>query len=362
MVATERIKAAEFKEELTEARRQKDALASALKIVETENSQLRARTFDSAPPSAAAAASFTLDASAASPQFEQRVLSRASSSLALKAPTARPPRSPMRRANSLSGSRPGSPLVSSPLATRPPSIAEHYSPERMSASVSLPNAPFDFGAGGGGAGGPALALQEATPPTERGAFVLSGEPTPMATPMPAASASPESPWGVRSVPVQRTTSSAPATDFHDPNLPDDTPNSHGGADPDAPLFSLPTFDMSALARSPSLASASISSWLASSPSTSPDLARAAPISIPARPVVAPEEESPWADVLSSAKPALTRMSSMSSIASSRISLGLGRAKEVIASFAPPLDDESADEYRRPGLVGEGLAQFEGSRR
>jgi hypothetical protein len=377
MVATERIKAAELKEELTEARRQKDALVSALKVVETENGQLRARTFDSAPPSAATA-SFATDAGGASPQFEQRVLSRASSTLALKSPAPRPPRSPMRRSNSLSassvGSRPGSPLVSSPLASRPPSIAEHGSPERLTASISLPNAPFELHVqdatppAASALGQPAFVVQGATPPTEQTLFappVRSGSPTPIPTPMP--SVSPESAWPA---PMRRTTSSATATpdpNFHDPNLPDGAPDPHVGSNPDAPLFTLPTFDMGAIARSlpasPSLASSSFTSWLAS-PGTSPDFAGSAttaPITIPARPVVAPEEESPWADVLSSAAPALSRMSSMSSVASSRLSASISRAKEAIASFAPALDDESAYEPQRPGVVGERLARFDGRR-
>jgi hypothetical protein len=57
--------------------------------------------------------------------------------------------------------------------------------------------------------------------------------------------------------------------------------------------------------------------------------------------VPPAEESPWADVLSSARPALSRMSSMSSIASGRLSLGLERAKEVLAGLVDGEDDPSA---------------------
>jgi hypothetical protein len=44
-------------------------------------------------------------------------------------------------------------------------------------------------------------------------------------------------------------------------------------------------------------------------------------------------------MISSARPALSRMSSVSSIAGERLSMSIGRAREVIASFAPALDDE-----------------------
>jgi hypothetical protein len=417
MVATERIKAAEIKEELSEAKRQKEALNSALKIIETENSQLRAQSgmFDSTPPTAASVAFPTATPqSGATSTFEERTLSRASSNIALKSPVARPPRSPMRRANSVSasssaGTRPSSPMVSSPLSRRPSNAGSspHDSPQAspMKHSISLPSRPMsmtlprpmdftiqeDFPSVGN-SGRPAFVLQEATPPSEI--------PTPRsksldaATSEAAAPSTTPQPAVVPPVPTRpslsrrSTTSSTIRTqdpDFHDPNLPDREHES------DAPIFSLPSFPtfkgVSELARSlpssPKIATAALSSWLPStspvvntrsspSPSdipgpgivstspaqsilggtaelvsppesftTSPDpsIRHSSPISIPSRQAIQPEEESPWADVLSSARPALTRMSSVSSIASERFSFGLGKAKEVLAGFAPALDDD-----------------------
>ena len=64
MVASERMKRAETEEELKEARLEQEALRSALRLVEGENSNLRETTLTAAPSSSTLPASCNPDSTA----------------------------------------------------------------------------------------------------------------------------------------------------------------------------------------------------------------------------------------------------------------------------------------------------------
>jgi hypothetical protein len=297
MVASERMRAAEAAEEATEAARQRDALAQALRVLEAENLALKAsaaRAGASGAPIAGPADGASSGSGAGSGGAEAPHRRRPSVA-SLAAPVPRPPRSPLRRAASLSasslssgaGSRPSSPLVSSPLraasrAGSSPHSSPHTSPG-MSASASLPTL-GTLGALGLSANGddeptppaharaplPALAFEEATPPGTSAArpSQLSREGSALAR----SGGDAPAPWK-RPVPMRRATSqltTRPDPDYHDPNLPDDDAPDAAAAPERAtpPLFTLPPLPSfsalqsiaQSLPASPAAASAALSAW------------------------------------------------------------------------------------------------------
>jgi hypothetical protein len=482
MVAQERMKAAEIKEEMLELRRQKDALVSALRVVEGENGVLRAAAAASgvpipsntptsskppAAPSTSADTSSVEKSGDSLAELDMKRASRTSSEIGLKSPVPRPPRSPARtlsrsRTPSLSiNSRPGTPLISSPLAftsmrsdspetPSPTSVSVPTTsvlggttlsaePDSSSLSISAPAAAAMFA--------PQLAFEGPTPPagTPSASTPTAGAPGTTNTGVPAsapppltrsvsvASSNVASSGGSGAVtpkrpamPTRRSTFTNPHPDIYDPNHPtseaEHSPNL--AQSPPEPLLqfprppipnlsslatrvgaSLPNIDFESLARaaaaslpgspivspqqSPFFASQPTSpvvgyvgaggavarapsgergAGLAPSMSRSPSMtgSGASPIAIPGTVRPMPAEESPWADspIL---RPALSRMSSVSSMAGERVVMGLGKAKEVLSAGlssaydALDLEGESGNQVRVPPVKGQVDGASEGAR-
>lgn len=372
MVAQERMKAAEVQEELGEARKQKEALLSALRVVEGENGTLRAAAASagvpvpdaSFKPSSRPADGDSLYATEAD---AKRTPSRAPSELVPKSPAARPPRSPARqipgrsRTPSLTVStRPSTPIVSSPLAFTstlshsPP----HYTDSLPTSSSNTSDTPTEL---------PSPSFSASLPPSLTPALAFEG-PTPPATSTPT-----RPPLGLR-----RSTLHAPDPNLDDPNLPTSPHEADPGAHPPA-LFARPSLpSLGSLPSLPTLASlrSALPSSPLGSPSASPFVPPSPGLMLGGSPAVRapPAEESPWAEMRSmspSLRPALSRVSSISSAAGERIGLGLGRARDALAAGiasaldedppmrSPPIEGASPpSSFSRPDMAPRRMSSFE----